>query len=370
MINIKSTMLRIKERSLFIFLLCISCTVVATVLTGVTKISNVVDIIDGNNKYSVYTVQTNLEDILKQENIILREDDKCSFSGFENDRATLTIYRAFEVPIAVDATEKNVTVSKSTVKEALEKAGVTVSENDRVTPSLDTILKVGDKITVNRVTFEEYQETQEIPYGTVGIDRELSAGEKKVVVTPGVKGQKTTTYRKIFLDGIYAETIVVADKVITMPVNEVLKIEKVASNTPQQTTTGNNDYNVPSDGGSLDDVELLARLVNREIGGGSSIHKQMVAEVIMNRVRSPLFPNTVVGVITQSGQFDDVENYWTQRKPDQSVYDAVRKAMAGSNVAKGALYFYAPAWTSSANAEWFETKLTFITEIEGHRFFK
>lgn len=380
MTNIENTMLRIKkcikEKFIFLFLLCIGCTFLSTVLTGVTKISNVVDIVDGSSKCSVYTVHDNAKDILAQEEIFLGENDTCSFTGFEDGKATLTIHRAFDVSITADGKTDIVVVSNHTVRQALEKAGVTVGEVDKVTPELDEIVKNGDSITVNRVTYEEYQETQEIPYGSEGIDRELYANERKVVVTAGVNGEKVTTYRKLYLDGTYSETIVVADKVTKMPVNEVLKIEEVeqtsstTTQNKQSSTSSSSSQTSSTVSGSESDIDLLARVVSREIGGGSSLHKQMVAEVILNRVRSPLFPNTIRGVIEQAGQFDNVENYWTQRPPEQSTYDAVKKAMAGSNVANGALYFYAPAWTSSANAKWFETSLTFITEIEGHRFFK
>lgn len=364
MMNIKNTLFRVKERIVFLFLLCIICTIVSTVLTGVTRISNTVEIIDGDKRYSVYTVQNDAKSILKQEGITLEENDTCTFTGFENDKATLTIYRAFEVPVTADGVTTNVVVSNNTVQEALDKANVKLGDIDRVTPSVDSVLKNGDTVTVNRVTYEEYQEKQQIPYGTEGIDRELAPNERKVVVKAGTPGEKVTTYRKIFLDGNLSETIVVADKVVSLPVNEVLKIEQVSQPVNQSFSTS-----VPYNG-TEEDVDLLARLVSREIGGGSDIHKQMVAEVILNRVKSPLFPNTLRGVIEQSGQFDDVENYWTQREPEASTYEAVRKAMAGSNVAQGALYFYAPAWASASSAKWFETSLTFITEIEGHRFFK
>lgn len=368
MMNIKNTMFRVKERIAFISLLCIICTIVSTVLTGVTRISNIVEIIDGNNKYSVYTVQSDAKSILEQENIVLGENDVCSFTGFEDDKATLTIYRAFEVPVTADGKTKKVVVTNNNVKEALDRANVKLGDIDRVTPSIDTLLKKGDSIKVNRVTYEEYQQKQSIPYNKDGANKPLAPNERRVVVTPGVAGEKMTTYRKVFLDGKLSETVVVADKVVKLPVNEVSRIEEITQ--PVIPSNNSSSSNGTPYSGTESDVDLLAKLVSREIGGGSDTHKQMVAEVILNRLRSPLFPNTLKGVIEQSGQFDDVENYWTQRPPEPSTYAAVRRAMAGSNVAQGALYFYAPAWASSSSAEWFETSLTFITEIEGHRFFK
>ncbi|MCI8281149.1 MAG: hypothetical protein HFI76_05535 [Lachnospiraceae bacterium] len=62
----------------------------------------------------------------------------------------------------------------------------------------------------------------------------------------------------------------------------------------------------PSSGESKGDLAMLAALIECEAGGESYEGKLAVGSVIMNRVRSSSFPNSIVGVIYQSGQFSPV----------------------------------------------------------------
>lgn len=120
-----------------------------------------------------------------------------------------------------------------------------------------------------------------------------------------------------------------------------------------------------------EEAEMMAWIVQQEVGGGSLRHKQAVAEVIVNRVRSSRFPNTITEVLLAPGQFCSVTN-WYQRvnMPDADTFRAVRQVLAGTAapVAGGAVFFYAPRWTGAKTAAWFES-LPLTLELEGHRFF-
>lgn len=74
------------------------------------------------------------------------------------------------------------------------------------------------------------------------------------------------------------------------------------------------------------DVDIIATVVYNEAWGGcSDRHRELVAQVIVNRVKSPKFPNTVYEVVTQPGQYvGDYtnENSWyrTQAKQDKAIW--------------------------------------------------
>ncbi|MDI3316011.1 MAG: LysM peptidoglycan-binding domain-containing protein [Bacillota bacterium] len=92
--------------------------------------------------------------------------------------------------------------------------------------------------------------------------------------------------------------------------------------------------------------DLLARLVTAEAGGEPFLAQVGVAAVVLNRVRSPLFPDTVSGVIYQvdawgNYQFTPVLNGWINRPATPSAYQAVDEALSGSDPTGGALYFWA-----------------------------
>lgn len=96
-------------------------------------------------------------------------------------------------------------------------------------------------------------------------------------------------------------------------------------------------------------VELLARLINGEARGEPYNGQVAVGAVILNRVKSPNFPNTIAGVIYQKGQFSCVTDGQFDVAIDENstVYKAAEEAMNGSDPTNGALYFYNPSKTKS-----------------------
>ncbi len=91
------------------------------------------------------------------------------------------------------------------------------------------------------------------------------------------------------------------------------------------------------------DFYLLARLINGEARGESFEGQVAVGAVILNRVKSNKFPNTIAGIIYQETQFESVANgeFW-QPLTDSSI-KAAEAALKGWDPTGGALYFYNPA---------------------------
>lgn len=91
------------------------------------------------------------------------------------------------------------------------------------------------------------------------------------------------------------------------------------------------------------ELALLAAIIQCEAGGESHTGKVAVGAVIMNRVRSSQFPNSISEVVYQSGQFSPVASGILSSVLSQGArsdcYQAAREALAGSNPIGGALYF-------------------------------
>lgn len=122
---------------------------------------------------------------------------------------------------------------------------------------------------------------------------------------------------------------------------------------------------------SYTDVELnmLCYVLQGEVGDCSDQSKMAVANVIINRVKSPLFPDSIEGVLTQDGQFDAVWGYYSgSTVPSQNTIDCAKRALAGEDNVGDAVYYYAPNYCGADSAAWFES-LTFCAEVEGQRFF-
>lgn len=94
---------------------------------------------------------------------------------------------------------------------------------------------------------------------------------------------------------------------------------------------------------SADDVTLLAAIIQCEAGGCSYAGQLAVGAVVMNRVKSSSFPNTISGVIYQSGQFSPARTgklaSRLARGVSASCRQAAMEALSGKDNTNGAKYF-------------------------------
>ena len=117
---------------------------------------------------------------------------------------------------------------------------------------------------------------------------------------------------------------------------------------------------------SSNDVNLLARLVYGEARGEPYAGQVAVAAVVLNRVKSSSFPNTVAGVIYQSGAFDVVSDGQINMSPDSTAIKAAQDAINGWDPSYGAIYYFNP---NTATSKWIWSRpLTVV--IGNHRFCK
>lgn len=112
------------------------------------------------------------------------------------------------------------------------------------------------------------------------------------------------------------------------------------------------------------DHRLLSKLVYAEARGESYKGQVAVAAVVLNRVASASFPNTISGVIYQSGAFSCVSNGSINNAPDGTAIRAALDALNGWDPTGGCLYYYNPRAT---NDQWIRTR-TVKTVIGNHSF--
>lgn len=103
-----------------------------------------------------------------------------------------------------------------------------------------------------------------------------------------------------------------------------------------------------SSGSVSSDVYLLARVVHGEARGEPYLGKVAVAAVVLNRVKSASFPNTIAGVVYQANAFTAVSDGQINLTPDSESIRAARDAMNGWDPTGGALYYYNPAIATSS----------------------
>ena len=112
------------------------------------------------------------------------------------------------------------------------------------------------------------------------------------------------------------------------------------------------------------DLYLLAKCIHAEARGESYIGQVAVGAVILNRVASPDFPDSIYGVIYQPWAFTAVHDGQINLEPEAAAYQAATDALNGWDPTYGSLYYYNPV---TATSKWVFDRQT-VTVIGKHVF--
>ncbi len=123
-------------------------------------------------------------------------------------------------------------------------------------------------------------------------------------------------------------------------------------------TLSSSSSNKTTSSQSSSDLYLLAKCVYAEARGEPYQGQVAVAAVILNRVKSSQFPNTLAGVIYQPYAFTAVSDGQINLEPNQTAYNAARDAMNGWDPTYGCLFYYNPAKTTS---KWIYSRQVVVT---------
>ena len=123
------------------------------------------------------------------------------------------------------------------------------------------------------------------------------------------------------------------------------------------------------------DYDALLRIVEAEAGGEDQDGKLLVANVVLNRVNSKTFPDSVVEVVMQKeqgiAQFSPtVDGRYQSVQVSEDTKEAVERALYGEDISRGALYFCAREKADSEKLQWFDRKLTKLFAYGNHEFFQ
>lgn len=117
-------------------------------------------------------------------------------------------------------------------------------------------------------------------------------------------------------------------------------------------------------GQQSNDLYILAKCIYAEARGEVYVGKVAVGAVVLNRVASPDFPNTIYGVVYQPWAFTSVSDGQMNLEPDDTAYQAAQDALNGWDPTYGCLYYYNPAVATSS---WIFNRKT-VVEIGNHVF--
>ena len=152
-------------------------------------------------------------------------------------------------------------------------------------------------------------------------------------------------------DGIFGKKTY--DAVVWFQRKNGLKVDGVVGKRTAAALGLNWTENVSAASYNESETYLLARLVHGEARGEPYVGKVAVAAVVLNRVKSASFPNTIAGVIYQAGAFDAVADGQINLTPDEDSLRAARDALAGWDPSGGCLYYYNPVTSTN---DWIWTR--------------
>jgi len=217
-------------------------------------------------------------------------------------------------------------------------------------------------LLLTMVSFVNLEEADALELDEFG-SRVMRRGDEGIDVAVLQQKLKQLNYYKGSIDGIYGGGTIEAVKRFQQ--DKGLKADGVFG---QSSFDVNPDLEIKLNPNiSRDDIILLARIIHGEARGEDFKGKVAVGSVILNRIRSSQFPDTIRDVILQKGQFSSLMDGQANYYPGEEELQAARASLLGYDPTMGSIFFYNP--DVATNTAWISRR-NFVTRIGGHVFLR
>jgi spore germination cell wall hydrolase CwlJ-like protein len=245
---------------------------------------------------------------------------------------------------SIETTDKDEVTSASTVQ--MTQATTTTQE----TSSQDTVTQK-KQIQWHKAGIAEYE---------VASARQTTTTTPKATTTTSASTSKpmaTTTTKSAAVTAATTKATTKAATKATAKATTKATTKAAAKPAVTTTTPANRTiYNSPKISYTAQEFDMMCYVVQAEVGNCSEAYKIAVANVIINRVKSPRFTyaKNIKSVLTAGGQFDSISNYYSKRNPpNQSTINCCKRALNGEDNSNGAVYYYSPKICGTI--AWFES---------------
>lgn len=191
----------------------------------VDEVSHIVTLNDNGHIVQIVTMEKSVDKLLDKYEISLGPGDEIKPSLEEEitEDTVIEIARAFKVSVAADGEIKNVYLTKGTVEDVLQKAGITLGEKDYTNYGLKQPVTPGTVIKVTRMSDEVLVEKEAIPYRVVTRNNSnLDYGTERIV-QEGKQGELQREILVTYRDGVEISREVVGEKVVQPPVDRIVE---------------------------------------------------------------------------------------------------------------------------------------------------
>lgn len=183
-----------------------------------------ITIVINGNPTTYITYRSTVNETLKDKDITLGPKDKINttLDAKIKDKDTITIKRAVNIKVAVDGKVLDILTPEEDIASVLTTEGITLNNDDRVEPAIQTKLTEGLQVSVVRVETKVLSVSAPVEFNTiVKTDRNL-ANTKKRITQEGKNGEKETKFSVTYENGIEVTRTLVGEAVVKNPVNRIV----------------------------------------------------------------------------------------------------------------------------------------------------
>lgn len=186
--------------------------------------ANKITIDNCGEKQTISLAKGTVEEVLDRTGITLTDNKSVtpSLNTVITDDTNIYVYNAKNIKLTTNGTEMTVKAPEGTVENALNILGYKITDDDILNVDKNAQVEDDMEITLKKVTYVDEVSTEKISYDTIEKDSDdIMTGESEVS-QKGVDGEKEVTKRCKYIDGKYASTKVIGEKVTKEPVDKVI----------------------------------------------------------------------------------------------------------------------------------------------------
>lgn len=201
----------------------------------------------------------------------------------------ITVAADCGVTVTADGETNNYNVTAGTVGDLLQDLGIVLSEDDEVTPCVDDLITDGMSVVVNRIEYKEETTTEVIDYGYVSEETSSLASGTSKIKQYGIEGERTLVSKNKYINGELTESVIISDVVTREPVDQIKLIGTGKVQTQQRPSSGSSSGNasVSNKAGTFTDANGKIVSYTRKLTGTSTAY--YAAEGSMTATGTPVF---------------------------------------------------------------------------------
>lgn len=186
----------------------------------------IITVYDNSGNGVKYPAVGSVERSLSENGIALNDGDElsCNREDIVREGMEVVISRAFPVTVVADGETYKLNMASGTVADALNKAVVTIDDDDIISASLDTALTSGMTIKVTRVEYKERTADEVLPFTTQKKNNANLYTDQTKTIRKGVNGRQNVTYKDKYVNGKLVESVKIKSVVTKAATERILEV--------------------------------------------------------------------------------------------------------------------------------------------------